>query len=144
MDQQRIHLRRAYEAPQPDDGLRVLVDRLWPRGLGKSRARIDLWPREIAPSDELRRWFAHEPSRWKTFRARYRDELATRPEALSALLEHCRGATVTLLFAARDVEHNNAVVLREVLMGELAEEGRRNEPASPVCYLDACDEPQGQ
>jgi uncharacterized protein YeaO (DUF488 family) len=144
MDQPRIHIKRAYESAQPDDGLRVLVDRLWPRGLSKAKARIDLWPREMAPSDALRRWFGHEPFRWEGFRARYRDELATRPEALSDLLGHCRGRTVTLLFAARDSEHNNAVVLREVLLEELAEEARANEPASPVCYLDACDEPQGQ
>ncbi|MFN2349055.1 MAG: DUF488 domain-containing protein [Thioalkalivibrio sp.] len=144
MDQHRIHLRRAYEAPQPDDGLRVLVDRLWPRGLGKSKARIDLWSRDIAPSDELRRWFAHEPERWQAFRTRYRDELATRPEALSALLGHCRGGTVTLLYSARDSEHNNAVVLREVLLEELAEEARANEPASPVCYQDLSDELKGR
>jgi len=144
MDQPRIHIKRAYESAQPDDGLRVLVDRLWPRGLSKTKARIDLWPREMSPSDALRRWFRHEPSRWEGFRARYRDELATQPEALSDLLGHCRGRTVTLLFAAQDSEHNNAVVLREVLLEELAEEARANEPASPVCYQDLSNDLEGK
>ena len=129
-----LSLKRVYDPPHAQDGLRVLVDRLWPMGLRKRDARIYVWLREIAPSDELRRWFGHEPARWEMFRARYRDELATAPEAVETLLSHCRAGTVTLLFAARDWQHNNAVVLREVLMEELAEEARASEPASPVCY----------
>lgn len=131
---ERIALKRVYAAPGGDNGLRVLVDRIWPRGVRKADAKVDLWLREIAPSHELRRWFAHEPARWEAFRARYRDEIARVPEAVETLLAHCRAGTVTLLFAARDGEHNNAVVLREVLLEELAEEARANEPASPVCY----------
>lgn len=119
-----IRLRRVYEAPQSDDGLRILVDRLWPRGLRKADAGVDLWAREVAPSTELRRWFAHDPARWAEFRRRYRDELGRQPEALAALLAHCRKGEVTLLFAARDTEHNQAVVLREVLMEELAKKRR--------------------
>jgi uncharacterized protein YeaO (DUF488 family) len=134
-----ITLRRVYGAPQPEDGLRVLVDRLWPRGLGKADAAVGLWLREIAPSHELRRWFAHDPARWTEFRTRYRDELARQPELLRELLAHCRRGPVTLLYAARDKTHNQAVVLREVLLGELAEEGRPNEASSPVCYLGPGD-----
>ncbi len=131
---ERIALKRVYAAPGGDDGLRVLVDRIWPRGVRKADAKVDLWLREIAPSHELRRWFDHEPSRWEAFHARYRDEIARVPEAVETLLAHCRAGTVTLLFAARDGEHNNAVVLREVLLQELAEEAWANDPASPVCY----------
>ncbi len=130
----RIALRRVHAEPQADDGLRVLVDRLWPRGLRKADAAVDLWLREIAPSHELRRWFGHDPARWTEFRARYRDELARRPERLRELMAHCRRGPVTLLYAARDSDRNNAVVLLEVLREELAEEARVDEPASPVCY----------
>jgi uncharacterized protein YeaO (DUF488 family) len=110
------------------------VDRLWPRGLRKVDAKVDLWLKEIAPSDELRRWFGHDPARWTEFRARYRDELARRPELLRELMEHCRRGPVTLLYAARDGDRNNAAVLLEVLREELAEDARMDEPASPVCY----------
>ncbi|WP_018233915.1 DUF488 domain-containing protein [Thioalkalivibrio thiocyanodenitrificans] len=130
----RISLRRVHAEPQAEDGLRVLVDRLWPRGLRKADAAVDLWLREIAPSHELRRWFGHDPARWTEFRARYRDELAGRPDRLRELMAHCRRGPVTLLYAARDGDRNNAVVLLEVLREELAEEARVDEPASPVCY----------
>ena len=117
-------LRRIYDTPPADDGLRVLVDRLWPRGLRKADAEVDVWAREIAPSAELRRWFAHDPARWTEFRARYRDELSRQSEALDGLLAECRKGPVTLLYAARDTEHNQAVVLREVLREKLAQEKR--------------------
>lgn len=130
----RIALRRVHAEPQAEDGLRVLVDRLWPRGLRKADAAVDLWLREIAPSHELRRWFGHDPARWTEFRARYRAELAGRPELLRELMAHCRRGPVTLLYAARDGDRNNAAVLLEVLLEELAEEARVDEPASPVCY----------
>lgn len=96
-----VRVRRVYEPPDPQDGFRVLVDRLWPRGLRKDAARVDLWPRELAPSDGLRRWFGHDPSRWEDFRKRYREELG-RPEvraALDSLVQKARQGTVTLLFA---------------------------------------------
>lgn len=131
-----IRIRRVYDPPRADDGMRILVDRLWPRGLRKADARVDLWMRELAPSTELRRWFAHDPARWTAFRARYRDELAGHPEVLAVLVDHCRQSAVTLLFGARDTEHNQAVVLREVLTEELAEEERANDPSSPVCYFE--------
>lgn len=111
----KIRLRRAYDPPGDADGTRVLVDRLWPRGLAKARAKIDIWLKEIAPSDALRREFGHDPARWDWFARAYRRELAENPEPVERLVELCRAGTVTLLFAARDAERNNAVVLRGVL-----------------------------
>jgi uncharacterized protein YeaO (DUF488 family) len=116
-----VRVRRVYDPPEPADGFRVLVDRLWPRGLTKEAARVDLWARELAPSHGLRRWFGHDPSRWEEFRRRYREELQ-RPEvqeALAELVKRARGGNVTLLFGARDERHNNAVVLAEVLRERL-------------------------
>jgi uncharacterized protein YeaO (DUF488 family) len=112
----RIRLKRAYDPSSPDDGVRVLVDRLWPRGLKRDTAHIDLWLKEIAPSAELRRWFGHDPDRWAEFQERYRAELEQNRENL-ATLEALRESRkpVTLLFAAKDVERNNAVVLKEFL-----------------------------
>lgn len=110
-----IHLKRVYEPKTDDDGLRVLVDRLWPRGVKKQDAEIDLWLKDIAPSPELRRWFDHDPVRWPEFKRRYRAELRGNGAALDELREKARRQTVTLLYAAKDMEHNNAVVLRDVL-----------------------------
>ncbi|MGB4865438.1 MAG: DUF488 domain-containing protein [Hyphomicrobium sp.] len=112
----RVAIKRAYEPAQPDDGLRVLVDRLWPRGLRKDHARVDLWAKEIAPSSELRRWFGHSPDRWEEFKKKYRTELFDNMAQLNPIREALeRGCSVTLLFAAHDVAHNNAVVLKGVL-----------------------------
>jgi uncharacterized protein YeaO (DUF488 family) len=111
----RIRLRRAYEAPGPDDGYRILVDRLWPRGRTKEELRLGAWLKEIAPSAELRRWFGHDPERWPEFQRRYRRELAANSAALAPLLEAVRAGTVTLVYSARDELHNDAVVLRELL-----------------------------
>jgi uncharacterized protein YeaO (DUF488 family) len=97
------------------DGYRVLVDRLWPRGVSKEEAHLDEWARELAPSPELRRWFGHDPARFDEFRRRYRDELAGREEKLGELRERATHGTVTLVYAARDTEHNDAVVLAELL-----------------------------
>lgn len=112
-----LKLRRVYDPPQATDGVRVLVDRLWPRGLSKEQARVDLWLREVAPSDRLRRWFGHDPAKWEEFRRRYLEELRSSPalEQLRVLSRRARRETVTLLFAARDEAHNNAVVLAEFL-----------------------------
>lgn len=111
----RIQIKRVYEAPEASDGFRVLVDRLWPRGVAKQRAALDLWMKDLAPSTELRRWFGHDPKRWKEFQARYRAELEQHATDLAELRSRARKGTVTLLFGARDVEHNEAVVLRDVL-----------------------------
>lgn len=110
-----IRIKRAYESPSPGDGLRVLVDRLWPRGLKKSEGAIARWMREIAPSTELRKWFGHDPARWEEFRRRYRAELAAHRQLLAELERLARKGPLTLIYSARDDAHNQAVVLREVL-----------------------------
>ncbi|HZP94090.1 MAG TPA: DUF488 domain-containing protein [Burkholderiales bacterium] len=110
-----LKLKRAYDAPEPDDGLRVLVDRLWPRGVSKDSAHVDLWLKELAPSAALRKWFGHDPAKWDEFRARYRRELASQAEAVARLVELARKGPVTLVYGAADRDHNNAVALREVL-----------------------------
>ncbi|MBL1255471.1 DUF488 domain-containing protein [Methylocystis sp. Sn-Cys] len=110
-------LKRVYEPPEPEDGARVLVDRLWPRGLTKEKAAVDLWAKDVAPSHELRRWFGHALGRWGEFQARYREELES-PEAqeqIATLRAMAHKGRVTLLYAAHDEEMNNAVVLRGVL-----------------------------
>ena len=110
-----ITIKRIYDQPDPQDGRRGLVDRLWPRGLAKEKARVDDWLKEIAPSEELRKWFGHDPGKWEEFRRRYREELRAHGELLEQLRERAKKGRVTLLFAARDAEHNNAVVLQELL-----------------------------
>jgi uncharacterized protein YeaO (DUF488 family) len=113
----KIRLKRVYDAPSPDDGVRVIVDRLWPRGLKRDAAKVDVWLKDVAPSTELRRWFGHDPGRWDEFQKRYRAELSKNPEAVATLRDLLKSAKrVTLLFAARDAEHNNAIVLRDVLL----------------------------
>ena len=107
-----IRLKRIYEAPAASDGTRILVDRLWPRGIAKDKAKINLWLRDIAPSDALRRRFHGHPEDWDAFRAAYAAELKHAGEAVKALRGHLRKGTVTLLYAARDEEHNNAVALK--------------------------------
>jgi uncharacterized protein YeaO (DUF488 family) len=110
-----IRLKRAYSPPAAGDGTRVLVDRLWPRGVKKADAAIDHWFRDVAPSAELRRWFGHDASRWAEFRRRYRAELKQHGKELDELRRLSRAGPLTLVFAARDEEHNDAVVLRDVL-----------------------------
>lgn len=110
-----VALKRAYEDHNPRDGLRVLVDRLWPRGLTKDQLAVDFWLKEAAPSPALRRWFGHEPGRWRSFSVRYRAELARRADVLRLLDEARRRGRVTLIYGASDTVHNQAVVLREVL-----------------------------
>jgi uncharacterized protein YeaO (DUF488 family) len=126
-----IRIKRAYEEPSRSDGLRVLVDRLWPRGLKKEDAAIDQWRKELAPSDGLRRWFGHDPERWQEFRRRYLVELENHEDELVELAGEARNARVTLVFGARDAERNNAVVLRERLVGAdgLSRERSRTTPA---------------
>ncbi|HET8565864.1 MAG TPA: DUF488 family protein [Solirubrobacterales bacterium] len=110
-----IRLKRAYEPAEPTDGYRVLIDRLWPRGLSRERAAIDEWERELAPSTKLRQWFGHEPSRFPEFRRRYLEELRARRPLLAELRRRAREGTLTLVYAAKDTDHNDAVVLAEVL-----------------------------
>jgi uncharacterized protein YeaO (DUF488 family) len=110
-----IHVRRIYDPATRDDGYRVLIDHVWPRGVSRERARLDEWARDLAPSDELRRWFDHVPERFDEFRSRYRDELAGHGDRLEELRGRQRKGPLTILYAARDREHNNAVVLAELL-----------------------------
>lgn len=111
-----IRVRRIYAPAAEEDGFRILVDRLWPRGVSKARAALDLWCKEVAPSTGLRQWFGHAPDRWSAFRERYRVELQGNDAGLALLRDFVRRGTVTLLFAARDEQRNEAVVLREVLL----------------------------
>lgn len=110
-----IQVKRVYEARARGDGRRVLVERLWPRGIRKADLHEDAWLKEVAPSTELRKWFGHRPERWSEFQRRYRAELDARPEAWRPLLADSRGGTLTLLYSARDTTHNAAVFLREYL-----------------------------
>ena len=112
-----VKSKRVYDAAEAGDGYRVLIDRMWPRGVSRERARLDEWARELAPSSELRKWFHHDPERFDEFRSRYREELRERRPLLEELRRHARDGPVTLLYAARDREHNDAVVLEELLSG---------------------------
>lgn len=110
-----IHIKRIYDVPEPGEGTRILVDRLWPRGLSKERARVDLWLKEIAPSNDLRRWYHHERDKWPEFRARYFAELDAVPDAVAVLRERLKAGTVVLLYGSREPEYNNARALKEYL-----------------------------
>jgi uncharacterized protein YeaO (DUF488 family) len=112
-----VKLKRAYEPPAADDGIRILVDRLWPRGLSKQRAAIDQWMKDISPSTELRKWFGHDTSRWDEFRRRYAKELRQHHELLDQLRSLAREGPITLVYSARDEAHNDAVELRQVILG---------------------------
>ncbi|MGH6895486.1 MAG: DUF488 domain-containing protein [Geminicoccaceae bacterium] len=110
-----IDLKRAYDPPAGSDGHRILVDRIWPRGITKADLRIDAWLKDMAPSDDLRKWFGHDPKKWDEFKKRYARELEQRPDALEQLVEIAKAGHVTLVFGARDTLHNNAVALKEHL-----------------------------
>src|SRR5919198_4405687 len=110
-----VRTKRAYDPPEASDGCRVLIDHVWPRGIKREELSLDEWARELAPSDELRRWFGHDPERFDEFRARYRDELSSHGDKLEELRRRARDGAVTVVYAARDREHNNAAVLAELL-----------------------------
>ncbi|HEX5461009.1 MAG TPA: DUF488 domain-containing protein [Steroidobacteraceae bacterium] len=112
----RVSIKRAYEPPASSDGTRILVDRLWPRGVTKTDAHITQWMKEIAPSNELRKWFGHDPERWGEFRRRYRAELGQKRELMAELRSLARKGRLTLVYSAHDEAHNQAVVLREALL----------------------------
>jgi uncharacterized protein YeaO (DUF488 family) len=111
----RFKLKRAYEEPAVEDGFRVLVERLWPRGLSKARAALDLWLKEVAPSPELRKWFAHDPARWEPFQERYWKELEQKEDEVALLRDKSKEGTVTLVYAAKDEAHNGALALKQFL-----------------------------
>ena len=110
-----IKLKRVYDEPAKSDGTRILVDRLWPRGLTKEKAHVDLWLKDVAPSDELRKWFAHDPAKWPEFRARYKAELRHNRAQFTLLKEAVAKGPATLLYGAKDTEHNEAAVLQDLL-----------------------------
>jgi uncharacterized protein YeaO (DUF488 family) len=110
-----IRIKRVYEEPDNDDGVRILVDRLWPRGLTKEKARVDLWLKEIAPSTELRKWFDHDPKKWKSFRGRYETEIRHKDDLIKVLNQKAREGTITLIYGARDEKQNEALVLKQIL-----------------------------
>jgi uncharacterized protein YeaO (DUF488 family) len=110
-----IRIKRVYEEPNGEDGTRILVDRLWPRGLTKEKAKVDLWLKDIAPSTELRKWFAHDPAKWAEFRSRYREELKRNKKQVSLLKQEAAKGTVTLVYGANDQQHNEAVILQSLL-----------------------------
>ena len=112
-----IQLKRVYEEPSDKDGMRVLVERLWPRGVTKERAAVDLWLKDVAPSPELRKWFGHDPARWEQFQERYRRELRKQKDAVQLLKQKGKQGSVTLVYAARDEEHNGALALKRFLQG---------------------------
>jgi uncharacterized protein YeaO (DUF488 family) len=120
-----VRLKRAYEPASSDDGYRILIDRLWPRGLSRERARLDEWDKDLAPSAELRTWFAHDPARFAVFRRRYIEELREQRPRLTELRRRARNATLTLVYSARDTEYNDAVVLAEVLRHGLPKAEKR-------------------
>jgi len=111
----KVAIKRVYEQPAKSDGTRILVDRLWPRGLTKEKAKVDLWLKDIGPSTELRKWFAHDPKKWTEFQVRYAEELKSRAEPLAVLKQEAAKGPVTLLYGANDQEHNQAVVLQRML-----------------------------
>jgi len=119
-----ISVKRVYDEPTPEDGLRILVDRLWPRGLSKEGARIDVWLRSIAPSNELRKWYQHDVQKWTEFRKRYFIELNASAEAVNELLGHVRNRRATLLYSAKETSHNNAVALKEYIHIRLSRPAR--------------------
>jgi uncharacterized protein YeaO (DUF488 family) len=114
----KVQIKRVYEEPQESDGTRILVDRLWPRGLTKEKAKVDLWLKDVAPSNELRKWFAHDPSKWTEFQARYKEELRSDAEPFASLKQELKKGPVTLVYGAKDEEHNEAVVLERMLQGK--------------------------
>ncbi|HEY6375766.1 MAG TPA: DUF488 family protein [Edaphobacter sp.] len=111
----KLTIKRVYDEPGKDDGIRILVDRLWPRGLSKEKAHIDLWLKEVAPSAGLHKWFVHNPAKWTEFKVRYRAELKHKEEQLSVLKQAIAKGQITLLYGARDKQHNEAIVLQELL-----------------------------
>lgn len=122
-----IRVKRVYESPEESDGTRFLVDHLWPRGVKKEEANVEGWIKAVSPSNELRRWFGHDPGKWKEFQRRYFAEMDKKPETWQPLLEAARAGEITLVFSARDEEHNNAVALKRYLEKRLKAKGPRKQ-----------------
>ena len=120
----KIRLKRVYEDPDPDDGARILVERLWPRGVSKERAAVDLWLKDVAPTAELRKWFNHDPARWTEFKKRYESELSHNTAVVDELRRKCHDGAVTFIYAAHDEQHNAALALKDWLEHDAGSEGR--------------------
>ncbi len=120
----KLKLKRVYDPPASDDGTRVLVDRLWPRGLSKEKAKVEEWPKDVAPSDSLRKWFGHDPERWNEFEKRYFKELDEKPDVRKTVIPSSKKGAVTLVYGAKDEEHNNAVALKDYLEKSHAKKSR--------------------
>ena len=129
---ENVKLKRAYDSVGSGDGTRILIDRLWPRGVRKADAAIDLWAKDLAPSTALRKWFGHDPARWNEFRRRYSEEIHQHQDRLGELRALAQGGRITLVFAAHDEAHNDAVVLREILLGRSTSRASRS--PSPARY----------
>ena len=125
-----VTLKRAYDPVAATDGKRLLVERLWPRGLSKDRLKLDGWIREVAPTTELRKWFRHDPTKWRQFRIRYFRQLDSQPESWQSIVSLARRGTVTLVYSSHDEEHNNAVALREYLQLKTRQRARRRRSTS--------------
>jgi uncharacterized protein YeaO (DUF488 family) len=136
-----IRVKRTYDPPARGDGWRVLVERLWPRGMKKEALAADAWLKEVAPSTELRKWFDHQVERWDEFRRRYRDELKAHPDAWQPIVDAGRRGTVTLLYSAHDTLHNGAIVLRDYLMER---NGKRRSSRRPAHSRGTSDRPGGR
>ncbi len=119
-----IRLKRVYDPQEPSDGMRFLVERLWPRGMRKEDLKLDSWFKDVAPSDALRRWFGHDPAKWEEFQRRYTAELEDNPETWQPILEAAQRGDITLIYSARDTEHNNARALKAFLEEQLAKTGQ--------------------
>jgi uncharacterized protein YeaO (DUF488 family) len=115
-----IHLKRVYDEYSKEDGYRVLVDRLWPRGISKEKLHIDKWLKEIAPSNDLRKWYGHDPEKWDQFKQRYFSELQTKEPLVQELLQHIEAGPITLVYSTKETEYNNAVALKEYLLGRVS------------------------
>jgi len=121
-----IKIKRIYDTPTEDDGFRILVDRLWPRGLTKEKAKVDLWLKEIAPSDQLRKWYAHDPKKWAEFRKRYFNDLDTKRELVNQIVQKMKEGDVTLLYSSKEEKINNAVALKEYIAKKKKGDEREN------------------
>jgi uncharacterized protein YeaO (DUF488 family) len=123
-DSEMIRLKRVYDSATKNDGIRFLVERLWPRGVKKDALRLDAWLKDVAPSTELRKWFSHDPTKWVGFQRRYRAELKAKPEGVKPIIEAARRGRVTLVYSSHDTEHNNAVALKAYLAAKMTGRGR--------------------
>lgn len=140
-----LQVKRVYDPPSKEDGVRILVDRVWPRGMTKEKAHVDEWRKELGPSDALRTWFGHDPAKWDEFRRRYREDLRARGRwaELQAIAERAKKEDVTLIFSARDAEHNQAVALKEMALGRGGPRSGKGKGSGPAAFSRRSSRPRG-